>query len=317
VTGDTNFVPVFTSPTTLGDSVIQQAQPAGWSNTAVGFNGVPGSSPSNTSPVGVDIQGTVSEGTPNGFTATQFFVEGTLKSSGFAQAYLRGAIIDPNFDFSGGYGNYAEGLFISAPNLTAGYANVVSTLELGQPGPGAGGTSCSAALNIGLPNQSGNCPVAQNRVWSIYNGSQYNSYFAGNVGFGVPLPTHPIDGPNGSYLSTGGAWTNGSSRTVKKDIRPLPADAAMQTLAALEPGDLQVQDRRRGACRLHRRGRARPGGDQGSQEPERHGHRRRARQGRPAAAARARGAAPGARCAQGASAARKLAKRPHKTDVMD
>jgi len=235
VTGDTNFVPVFTSPTTLGDSVIQQAQPAGWSNTAVGFNGVPGSSPSNTSPVGVDIQGTVSEGTPNGFTATQFFVEGTLKSSGFAQAYLRGAIIDPNFDFSGGYGNYAEGLFISAPNLTAGYANVVSTLELGQPGPGAGGTSCSAALNIGLPNQSGNCPVAQNRVWSIYNGSQYNSYFAGNVGFGVPLPTHPIDGPNGSYLSTGGAWTNGSSRTVKKDIRPLPADAAMQTLAALEP----------------------------------------------------------------------------------
>ena len=120
MTGDTNFVPVFTSPTTLGDSVIQQAQPAGWSNTAVGFNGVPGSSPSNTSPVGVDIQGTVSEGTPNGFTATQFFVEGTLKSSGFAQAYLRGAIIDPNFDFSGGYGNYAEGLFISAPNLTAG-----------------------------------------------------------------------------------------------------------------------------------------------------------------------------------------------------
>jgi endosialidase-like protein len=34
---------------------------------------------------------------------------------------------------------------------------------------------------------------------------------------------------------TGGVWTNASSRELKKDIRPLPADEAMETLAALAP----------------------------------------------------------------------------------
>jgi hypothetical protein len=218
----------------LGNSVIQQAQPSGWLNTAVGFNSAPGAGVI-TAPVGVDVEGTVSEGSPNGYNAIQFAVGGTVKSSAYAQAYLYGAYIDPNFDFSAGYGNFAEGLYIAAPHIVGGYSNVVSTLELGQPMAGPSGTSCSAALAIDIPNQSGNCPVAQNTVWSIYNGSPNSSFFAGNVGLGVAQPTHPIDGPNGAYLSTGGAWTNGSSRELKKDIRPLPADEAMETLAALAP----------------------------------------------------------------------------------
>jgi hypothetical protein len=36
-------------------------------------------------------------------------------------------------------------------------------------------------------------------------------------------------------LTAGGVWTNASSRAFKKDIRPLPADEAMETLAALMP----------------------------------------------------------------------------------
>jgi hypothetical protein len=183
----------------------------------------------------VDIQGTVTEGSPNGFTATQFFVEGTLQSSSFGQAYLRGAIIDPDFNFSAGFGNYAEGLFVPAPHITGGFANVVSSLELGQPAAGPGGTSCSAALNIGMPNQSGNCPAGGNRIWSIYNGSPNNNFFAGNVGLGVALPINPIEAASGAKLTPGGTWTNASSRELKKDIRPLPADEAVETLAALMP----------------------------------------------------------------------------------
>ncbi len=235
MTGTTNFVPFFSSSSTLGNSVIQQAQPVGWSNIAVGFNGIPGNA-QNQSPVGVDIQGTVSEGTPNGYGATQLIVEGALQSNSlYSQAYLRGVIISPDFNFSSGYGNYAEGAYIAAPHLVGGYSNVVSSLELGQPGPGASGTSCSAALNIGMPNQSGNCPVGQNRVWSIYNGSTYNSFFGGNVGFGQPLPTHPIETAAGAYVTAAGVWTNASSRAFKKDIRPLPVDQAMETLSALVP----------------------------------------------------------------------------------
>jgi len=232
--GTTNFLPVFSASTTLGASVIQQAQPGGWSNTAVGFNGTPGSG-SVTSPVGVDIQGTVSEGSPNGYSATQLVVEGSLDSSFYGQAYLRGMIIGPNFNFGAGYGNYAEGLYIAAPVITAGYSNVVSTLDLGQPAAGASGTSCSAALNINMPNQSGNCPAGGNQVWSIYNGSPNNSYFAGNVGFGMAQPTYPIQTAGGAFVTPGGVWTNASSRALKKEIQPLPADEAMATLAGLVP----------------------------------------------------------------------------------
>src|SRR5271168_3744135 len=232
--GTASFLPVFSAATTLGASVIQQAQPSGWSNTAIGFNGVPGSG-IVTSPSGVDIQGTVSEGSPNGYSATQLVVEGTLDSSSTAQAYLRGMIIGPNFNFANGYGNYAEGLYIAAPVITAGYANVVATLDLGQPAGGAYGTSCSAALNINMPNQSGNCPNAGNQVWSIYNGSANSSFFAANVGFGTAQPSYPIQTAGGAYVTAGGVWTNASSRALKKDIQPLPADEAMQTLAGLVP----------------------------------------------------------------------------------
>jgi hypothetical protein len=231
--GTANYLPIFTGATTLANSIVQQAQPSGWSNVSVGIGGVPGST--DSSPKGVDILGAVTQGTPNGYTATQLFVEGSLASSSYAQAYLRGVIVNPSFNFSPGYGNYAEGMSIGAPNIIGGYSNVVSTLELGQPAPGPAGTSCSAALDIGMPNQSGNCVPGSNRVWSIYNGSPNSSFFAANVGFGEPLPTHPIQTGAGAYVTTGGVWTNASSRAVKKDIRPLPAHDAAQALAGLEP----------------------------------------------------------------------------------
>jgi hypothetical protein len=183
----------------------------------------------------MDLLGTVTEGTPNGYNVTQLVVEGSLASNFFAQAYLRGVIVSPIFNFSQGYGNYAEGMYIGAPNIGGGYSNVVATLELGQPASGPPGTSCSAALNIDMPNQSGNCPAGSNRVWSIYNGSPNSSFFAANVGFGEPLPTHPIQTGAGAYVTTGGVWTNASSRALKKDIRPLPAHDAAQALASLEP----------------------------------------------------------------------------------
>jgi hypothetical protein len=144
-------------------------------------------------------------------------------------------IIGPSFNFSAGYGNYAEGLYIAAPVITSGNSNVVATLDLGQPAAGAAGTSCSAALNINMPNQSGNCPAGGNQVWSIYNGSANSSFFAANVGFGMAQPTYPIQTAGGAYVTTGGVWTNASSRALKKDIQPLPADEAAQTLAGLVP----------------------------------------------------------------------------------
>jgi Chaperone of endosialidase len=232
--GKKYYIPLWTSTSSLGNSSIQEAKPSGWSNAAVGLNGAPGSG-ALTSTMGVDIEGTVGEGSPNGYTATQLVVEGTLASNSYAQAYLRGVYVVPSFDFGAGYGNYAEGVYIPAPNITSGYANVVSSLELGQPAAGPSGTSCSAALNILMPNQSGNCPDAGNNVWSIYNGSPNSSFFAGNVGFGIAQPSYPIETGAGAYVTAGGVWTNASSREFKKDIHPLSTDQAMATLTRLDP----------------------------------------------------------------------------------
>lgn len=58
---------------------------------------------------------------------------------------------------------------------------------------------------------------------------------AGNVGFAVARPEHPLQHANGAYLSAGGVWTNSSSRQAKEQIRELDADAAAAAVMDLEP----------------------------------------------------------------------------------
>ena len=58
--------------------------------------------------------------------------------------------------------------------------------------------------------------------------------YDGKVGFGVN-PAYPLHMANGAYVSAGGAWTDASSRDYKDDIAELGADAAVKTLAGLNP----------------------------------------------------------------------------------
>jgi hypothetical protein len=57
----------------------------------------------------------------------------------------------------------------------------------------------------------------------------------GNIGVGLTSPTQPIQHVNGAYLSSGGTWTNASSRSFKQDINDLEAGAAMDAFRKLEP----------------------------------------------------------------------------------
>jgi len=57
----------------------------------------------------------------------------------------------------------------------------------------------------------------------------------GNVGFGVARPANPFELANGAHVTAGGVWTNASSRELKENIEALSADAALNTLADLEP----------------------------------------------------------------------------------
>jgi len=58
----------------------------------------------------------------------------------------------------------------------------------------------------------------------------------GNVGIGTTNPTlGPLQMDSGAYVTTGGVWTDASSRAYKQDIAPLGLDTAMQTLTDLKP----------------------------------------------------------------------------------
>ncbi len=87
----------------------------------------------------------------------------------------------------------------------------------------------SGAMGYRVMTRS-NCPVgtvcdATTRMHLKYDGK---------VGFGV-APSYPLHMANGAYVSAGGAWTDASSREYKDDIAELGADAAVKTLAGLNP----------------------------------------------------------------------------------
>ena len=57
----------------------------------------------------------------------------------------------------------------------------------------------------------------------------------GNVGFGTSRPEHPIEMASGAHVSTGGVWTDSSSRENKENITALTPEEALTALAKLEP----------------------------------------------------------------------------------
>jgi hypothetical protein len=57
----------------------------------------------------------------------------------------------------------------------------------------------------------------------------------GNVGIGTTSPSHPLQMGSGAHVTSGGVWTNASSRAYKQDIKSLTKDDAVETLTALQP----------------------------------------------------------------------------------
>ncbi len=57
----------------------------------------------------------------------------------------------------------------------------------------------------------------------------------GNVGIGQTTPSYPLHMGSGAYVTTGGVWTNASSREYKKDIQSLTSEDAMLAFNKLEP----------------------------------------------------------------------------------
>ena len=57
----------------------------------------------------------------------------------------------------------------------------------------------------------------------------------GNVGMGTTSPSYPLEMKSGAHCTTGGVWTDASSREYKKNIKGLSTDEAMNALSGLKP----------------------------------------------------------------------------------
>ena len=117
-------------------------------------------------------------------------------------------------------------------------------------GPNPGGTATDAsAINIGYLGGSlgrgagfinvrpDTGAVAPNPSLRIFTGGTERLIIdnQGFLGLAVADPANPIQHSSGAFLSAGGAWTNGSSRAMKDQIRPLTAGDARATLNGLSP----------------------------------------------------------------------------------
>jgi len=68
--------------------------------------------------------------------------------------------------------------------------------------------------------------LGSNRL--VFNSSGY-------LGIGTTTPSYPLEMSSGAYVTTGGVWTNASSREYKTDIKQLTAEKAMDALTQLKP----------------------------------------------------------------------------------
>jgi len=76
-------------------------------------------------------------------------------------------------------------------------------------------------------------------IFALQEGVAYKNLIlnpnAGYVGIGTTSPSHPLEMGSGAYVSTGGVWTDASSREYKTDIKKLTRDEAMDVFRKLSP----------------------------------------------------------------------------------
>jgi len=76
-------------------------------------------------------------------------------------------------------------------------------------------------------------------IFALQEGVAYKNLIlnpnGGYVGIGTANPAYPLQMGSGAYVSSGGVWTNASSKEYKRDIRALAGDEAMDALKGLNP----------------------------------------------------------------------------------
>lgn len=92
---------------------------------------------------------------------------------------------------------------------------------------GGGSTIGNAATQVDIYTGANNTTQAGTARLTIKS--------TGYIGMGTQSPAYPLHMASGARVTTGGTWTNASSREYKENIQGLSADAALKALKDLEP----------------------------------------------------------------------------------
>jgi hypothetical protein len=128
----------------------------------------------------------------------------------------------------------------SNANNASGIAILRATSGTGTTSPRFAYFEATSAETSGADWRAGLHGSKDFKISDFSTGSEANRFIIANSnGFiglgGQTSPTSPIHHANGATLSTGGVWTDASSRDLKEDICDLDTQAAEQTLAQLNP----------------------------------------------------------------------------------
>jgi len=117
-----------------------------------------------------------------------------------------------------------------------GYNNTASSSYAVIPGGAYITVSGTASFGFGYGSAADTVKVTGSYDVVFGDGGAYNYQF----GINRETPTNPLHigtnntNGNGAYLSTGGVWTNGSSRYYKEDFQPLDGIAILSKVAELD-----------------------------------------------------------------------------------
>lgn len=126
-----------------------------------------------------------------------------------------------------GSDNGSEATVALVENVGNGWANVHLKSNTKQYHLGVGGTGTGNSIDV----TSGHFVIWDNTAQQF----RLNINSIGNVGIGTTAPSHPLHMGSGAHVTSGGVWTNASSRVYKENIEPLTLDEAVTTFTSLRP----------------------------------------------------------------------------------
>ncbi len=160
-------------------------------------------------------------------------------TAGFSNAASFGTFVgyQAGFNNTSGANNTFLGWSAGRANTTGGYNTFL--------GRSAGYKNVTGTKNVFLGYAAGYYETGSSKLYISSSTATfpliYGDFSAalvainGKLGVGVKAPAYPLHMASGARCTTGGVWTNASSRSLKENIRALAAEDAQEALAQLAP----------------------------------------------------------------------------------